>query len=365
MKYVVITLILTQKNNRMKQIYNHEKTFNKLYNDYITRSRKKEKMKNYYFMNESESYPFSPKFAHSGYFAYPGRVMPSLNNFGKKYYSNSEFRNIYNQKLNYSSKIQDYNKRKNITDYDKIFEEKKYCYNSLNNLKKGIIQRYPRNNRKTLSSRLSNDFNDQISHYLSNLDLGKKQNILYKNIANKKDLFNNNFNSEKKNLIKSQNKSKEKIEKKNKNKNKCNELIYNSNKSLNPSSLNGIEQIQTNYTYPQRNSNFNIKSANGILSNVNSVSSKINETNNNSHFLNGIKIMSGVNEYFYDINPDHNRNINNNFEQKGDLALQTLSDSKMLELAGKYINDDDNSSENYQMNNILHSKKKYRNRIYQ
>jgi hypothetical protein len=42
MKYVVITLILTQKNNRMKQIYNHEKTFNKLYNDYITRSRKKE-----------------------------------------------------------------------------------------------------------------------------------------------------------------------------------------------------------------------------------------------------------------------------------------------------------------------------------
>jgi hypothetical protein len=213
MKYVVITLILTQKNNRMKQIYNHEKTFNKLYNDYITRSRKKEKMKNYYFMNESESYPFSPKFAHSGYFAYPGRVMPSLNNFGKKYYSNSEFRNIYNQKLNYSSKIQDYNKRKNITDYDKIFEEKKYCYNSLNNLKKGVIQRYPRNNRKTLSSRLSNDFNDQISHYLSNLDLGKKQNILYKNIANKKDLFNNNFNSERKNLIKSQNKSKEKIEK--------------------------------------------------------------------------------------------------------------------------------------------------------
>ena len=75
--------------------------------------------------------------------------------------------------------------------------------------------------------------------------------------------------------------------------------------------------------------------------------------------------MSGVNEYCYDIHPEHNRNINNNFEQKGDLALQTLSDSKMLELAGKYINDDDNSSENYQMNNILHSKKKYRNRTYQ
>ena len=45
-----------------------------------------------------------------------------------------------------------------------------------------------------------------------------------------------------------------------------------------------------------------------------------------------------------------------------ELSLQSLSDSKMMELANKYANEDDNSSENYRMNNIVHSKKKYKNK---
>ena len=67
-------------------------------------------------------------------------------------------------------------------------------------------------------------------------------------------------------------------------------------------------------------------------------------------------MTSGCNECFYDINKD-NKNIN-----KGELTMQSFSDSKMMELASKYITDDDNSSENYYMNNILHNKKKMKNK---
>ena len=58
-------------------------------------------------------------------------------------------------------------------------------------------------------------------------------------------------------------------------------------------------------------------------------------------------MISGVNEYFYDFNSNDKKN------NKGELSLQSLSDSKMMELANKYIIEDDNSSENYKMNNIL------------
>ena len=50
-----------------------------------------------------------------------------------------------------------------------------------------------------------------------------------------------------------------------------------------------------------------------------------------------------------------------NNEQR-DLSMQTISDSKIMELAGKYVNDEDNSSENYHMNNIIYNKKKYINK---
>ena len=52
-------------------------------------------------------------------------------------------------------------------------------------------------------------------------------------------------------------------------------------------------------------------------------------------------------------------------EQK-DLSIQTLSDSKFMELAGKYVNDEDNSSENYQIiteNNFNNDSGNPRNRL--
>lgn len=341
-KLKIITLILKQKNNRTKKFVYNENTFNRLYNDYTLRTRKKEKLKNNYFLNESELYPFTPRFTHSGYFVYPNKIFPSVNNFGKKYYySNNEF--PLNNKYNCFNN--NYTKRRNITEDDKNYEENN-CY----------LKRYFKNNTKNnLSSRINKNINDQLSQYLNNFDISKRHNFLNKTNPNIENKF-----SERQSFIKS---SKSKTKNQNKNSKISNKLLFNSNKSLNPSSLCGLDQAITNYTNPQKNSNNNIKSVNNILSNINSVSSRINEANNNSHFLNGIKMISGNNEFFYDFNSG-NRNINNN-EQKTDLSIQSLSDSKIMELAGKYVNEDDNSSENYQMNNILHNKKRYKNKVNQ
>ena len=346
----MITLILKNKNNRIKRNIYHDKMFNKLFYDYTLRDKKKEKIKNSYFMNESGYYPFSPRFNHIGYFDYPNKIFPSVNNFGKKYYySNTEF--PLNKQIN--SFNHNYTQRKNITEDEKNYEENKNTTLTLYNLK-GINKRFLNNNKKNSSLKINKNVNDQLSKYLKNFKLLRNHNSLNKtnpNIAKK--------SNEKQSFIRT-NRSKSK------NENKINitpKLLYNSNKSLNPSSLSRFEQVKTNYTITQKNSNNNIKSGNNILSNVNSDCSKINNTNNNSNFLNGIKIIPGNTEFFYDFNP-YNRNMNKN-EQKTEITIQSLNDSKMLELAGKLANEEDDSSENYQMSNILHSKKKYKSRINQ
>ena len=167
-----------------------------------------------------------------------------------------------------------------------------------------------------------------------------------KNVFKNKNKINNNNNKLKynnsQNHLNSKSKKSNNIKENNKVKN-----IY-SNKSLNPSSL-------TFDSNNRRNSKNNIKSTNALLSNLNSTSSRNNEINN--HFLKDLKIISGINECFYDFNKDYNKK-----KYSDELSLQSLSDSKMMELANKYANEDDNSSENYRMNNIVHSKKKYKNK---
>ena len=315
MYYFIKYQIKVFKINQRQYLYYTENTFNKLYNDYNIRSRKKEKLKNFYLMNESE-----PIFTHSGYFHFSPNVFPSVNNSGKKYYSIKKF-----------------------PSYNTNYIAKRNTAENYKNQEENI--RYPKYNIKAISSRINKDINEQISHYLTNFRKGNRANILNKINSNQNNFFNK-YNSERKSFIKS-NTSLTNNEKIIKNKNNK----FNSNKSLNPSSLSGVEQLKTNYTnYPK---NKNIKSGNNILSNVNSVSSRINDTNNNSHFLNGIKMISGVNEYYYDLNSGNNKQ--NNY--KGDISIQSINDSKMLELAGKYANDEDNSDENYQMNNIIYNKK--------
>ena len=133
-----------------------------------------------------------------------------------------------------------------------------------------------------------------------------------------------------------------------KNKNNNTDLSQkNSNKSLNPSSL-GVEHMKTFYTNKQ---------GNGVISNINTASDRMLDTQ--YHFLGGLKMASGeVNEYFYDFNNNKKSNRDKNDDVQ---SLQSLSDSKMLEIANMYLSDEENSVENYQMNNIIYNKKKRSN----
>ena len=125
----------------------------------------------------------------------------------------------------------------------------------------------------------------------------------------------------------------------------------NSNASLNPSSL-GAKTFYTNRPMTTNNNLNTGNTGNGVLSNINSASSRMLDTQ--YHFLNGLKMTSGeINEYFYDFN---NNRRGKNDDQKTTQSLQSLSDSKMLELANYYINGEDDSTENYQMNNVVYNK---------
>ena len=140
----------------------------------------------------------------------------------------------------------------------------------------------------------------------------------------------------------------------NKNNNKNADLSKkNSNASLNPSSL-GLDQLKTFYTNKPKTTTTNNNAAN---SNINSASSRMLDTQ--YHFLNGLKMMSGeINEYFYDFNSKRGGKDKSE-DQKNDESLQSLSDSKMMEIANHYLPEEDDSIENYQMNNIIYNRKKH------
>ena len=437
MKLIIITTYLKNKNNKLQRYFLNKSTFNKLYNDYTFRDKKKLNMKINYLRNESELYPFSPKLDNKGFITFYNKTLnrnenePSFNNFGRTFYNkdriplNQKYYSFFNRNCKNGRNKMDENESYNDNDRFQFFndfsennkneEHKQYGDISIN------LKESPNkflSNKKFMSSRLNKNINKQISEYLNNFDNAKNQMYLNNNYLNyerdsyKNKIKNSNltFNSErfyqknkniknvkKGNLFNKNNKKeigyKNKTERlsfikdrksklvfkttnigKIKNKNKKNDkIIYNdsqnylneltnkeknglSNKSLNPSSL-GADQTKTFYTTHQRNSK-NIKSSKGMLSNINSVSSRMNEPN--THFLTGLKMISGVNECFYDFNKDNdNKNYSNN--HRDELSMQSLSDSKMMELANKYLTEDE-SSENYIMNNILHSKKKYKNK---
>jgi len=198
-------------------------------------------------------------------------------------------------------------------------------------------------------------YNTNIDNYF-NKQSGKKSINLIKNNKNntKKNARNNNLKNKDENNKKIFNDSKDYFYSFSKEYNKNdiknnNNSKKNSNASLNPSSLGA----KTFYTNRPTTTNNNLNTGNGVLSNINSASSRMLDTH--KHFLNGIRMTSGeVNEYFYDFN---NNRKDKSDDEKTTQSLQSLSDSKMLELANYYIKDEDDSIENYQMNNIVYNKR--------
>ena len=101
---------------------------------------------------------------------------------------------------------------------------------------------------------------------------------------------------------------------------------------MNPSSVGK----KTYYTNKPVTTNNNIGT--GATSNINSASSRKFDTKH--HFLKGLRMTSGeVNEYFYDFN---NNRRSKNDDEKTTQSLQSLSDSKMMELDNHYLSEEDN-----------------------
>ena len=318
----------------------------------------------------------------------------------------SKTHNKYKNKNKYLTQNEDINTK--ITEYLNNFENNKKKINLLDPNKSNTFmnnsdfyskRRYKSNNN--INNRSNYDIIDQgkgiftnnndNSNIINNKKIGeienyfnKKNNNKYKNnfklnkerLSFKKNHNNSNNNKVNNSAIKySKNKyNQNNNEDKNNNKiyndskdyfysfNKENNNNYlnnnkgaskkNSNASLNPSSL-GFDHMKTFYTNNKKNSNNNVNIAN---SNINSASSRMMDTH--YHFLNGLKMMSGeVNEYFYDFNSSKK---GKNDDERSVQSLQSLSDSKMLQLAQHYLSEEDEDSvENYQMNNILFNRKKH------
>ena len=391
-------MIISYLNNKTKK---YNKTFNRLYNDYISINKKKENMKINYLRNESKLYPFTPRIDNKNFVTFSPSTIKKNSDPGFLYYSeriplNQKFKNFFNKNnkngrnnfldneyFNMSDKNRYY---KNFSENDKSKDmQYKFFNNKMNpiNLKQSSY-RYP-NKRNIKSSRINDNINNQLLEYIKGNNknsnyLNNKRNSNFNLIKNKKSSMTMNKERKIENLFNKSNKrdygiksngdllsfiykgksnspisftnkfSKNKIQNRNKGNsiNKISDInnkekITNSNKSLNPSSL-GIEQTRTFYT------NNNIRSNNALMSNnINSTSMP------NTHYLLGLKISSGINECFYDINKENKNN-------KNELSMQSINDSKMMELASKYISEEENSSENYYMNNIIHNKKKFRNK---
>ena len=204
------------------------------------------------------------------------------------------------------------------------------------NTKLNLGNRFDDHKISPLINNFESPYNSNIDNYFNKN--GKKiKNLKMNERLNKNNKLKTKYNITYNNL-------------KDKKENNNNKSKKNSNASLNPSSVG----MKTFYTNKPITTNNNIGT--GVDSNINSASSRKNDPQN--HFLNGLRMTSGeVNEYFYDFNKkDYN---NNNDDQKTTQSLQSLSDSKMLELANYYINEEDDSTEKYQMNNVVYNKKKH------
>ena len=274
------------------------------------------------------------------------QISEYLNNFQKNkkrldslYPYKNNFINMSNNRDLYSKKINRPNNNLIFRTSDNIKGKgKSQIINSNKNL-------YNSNFKKT--GEIENYFNKKTSKkYNSNLKLNKERLGFKKNQNNKNQIYDKNkkLKHESKDFFCSFNKDNHYIN---------NNSKKNSNTSLNPSSL-GIEHLKTFYTNIPKTS---IKNLNNAYSNINSASSRILDTHSN--YLHKLKMTSGeVNEYFYDFNSGRKDTKDKNDDQKSVQSLQSLSDSKMLEIANHYISEED-STENYQMNNIIYNRRKH------
>ena len=113
--------------------------------------------------------------------------------------------------------------------------------------------------------------------------------------------------------------------------------IYSNNNSNSRTQNQNLNQSSTNYTSIPFNKEYQ-----KITKGKKKENSKKKNLQNESGFKG---------EYYKDSSDKKSMDSNR-------ISLQTISDSKMFELAG-YYEHEDSSCENYQMNNVLYNKKKF------
>ena len=193
----------------------------------------------------------------------------------------------------------------------------------------------------------SNNFNENNTN--------KSKDFLFRNNQNNKEIpYNKIFT---KDLISSSNFSFMNNTKNIQN-NKNNSINNNSNNSNTQSNNAGFNRVSTNYSlgpggHSHYSSNRDTQKRNN--NSMNKIQSQINSKPPSPLQISPVI----VDEYFKEsIRKKNNSNSNSN-NSSNRISLQSLSDSKMLELAGHYKLGEESSSDNYQMNSIIHYKTKY------
>ena len=79
-------MIISYLNNKSKK---YNKTFNRIYNDYISMNKKKENMKINYLRNESKLYPFTPRIDNKNFITFSPATIKKKEDPGFFYYSES------------------------------------------------------------------------------------------------------------------------------------------------------------------------------------------------------------------------------------------------------------------------------------
>ena len=349
--------------------YNDNNILHGYPNDYLYNSRaKRSGIFNKKLLNTNGYGFYTPKYNNRKRNLYSNRD-DQINNQISKYLNdfndNNRKLNLFNKNNNLINKNNDYPKRTNKS-FSKIGKGNNYDISRLINkyetpfkteFQTPKVENYfNKSHRKNDNNSNSKISNDRLS--FRNIKKNKGKNIFSlksdnKNKSGKNEEENKKIYNDSKKYFYSFNK---KNNDNNDNNNINNNSIKNSNKSLIPSSVGG-EHMMTFYTNKPLGTNNNVKTGNGVSSNINSASPRMNDTN--YHFLNGLKMTSGeINEYFFDFNSNR-IGKDKSEDQKTEQSLQSLSDSKMLELANYYINDESNSVENYQMNNVVFNKRRH------
>ena len=323
-------------------------------------------------LNQNDNYEFNP---------FNSRKKIQYKNINREIL-NHLYENNFMNNHNLRKKDFRFNNNKNKDNNINNNYHSNYNYNSNNNKKSNKKNILGMNTERKPIKKYSIFNNNNLNYDDKNIN--KSRDYLFPNKQNdneapyNKILFNKGLiSSSNFSLINNQkikipiNKDIKKIE-------KSTSMVNNSNNSNTQSNNAGLNHVSTNYSvgpgghsYYSSNRDSQIKNNND--KNKNKTDNSINKKNkNNKNQINSkapipLQISAGiVDEYFRDSIGKKSSNNSNNSSNR--ISLQSLSDSKMMELAGNYKLGEESSSDNYQMNNVIHNKKQfYRNyeRLYE